>query len=109
MFIHNNMFFVHASHAGIVLNAGHSGGVMYAFSNNNFYGKAPTVNGIVVTSNSPASVGTITGNAFTALNWAVVFTNSQASGWNVQSNAYSSNAANVVNGGAGNTIGGSSP
>lgn len=64
--------------------------------------------GIFMNDMHPAASAVITGNIFWGMSNAAIQLGASSARVNVQSNSYLANAANVVNGGAGNIIGGGS-
>lgn len=64
--------------------------------------------GIYVADTHPAAAGVITGNVFWGMSSAAIQLAVGSARFNVQSNAYLSNAINVTNAGVGNIIGGGS-
>jgi hypothetical protein len=104
--IANNFFLVHNSSNGITLtNYG-----LFSIVGNTFnpaVGSPSATQGIVIDSWASSS-GVITGNGIQQMTNAINLGGASKS-VNVQSNAYYLNSTNVVNSGAGNTIGGGSP
>lgn len=101
--ISNNLFFVNGTDSGVF---GMSG--LLTVTGNTFHGNGAAANGVVINSTNAGNASIIAGNVFNGLG-SGVFLQAGSSLVNVQSNAYSSNTANVTNSGTGNTIGGGSP
>jgi hypothetical protein len=100
----SSLFFINAGQAGI----GSSNTLIQAaITGNTFNGNATVVGNSGIFLGGGGAANVISGNAFFGLGTGVALAPA-SSNWNVQSNAYSGCTANVVNAGAGNTIGGGS-
>ncbi len=110
--MHGNTVFVPDNGQGLFSGGGHDGSI----TGNHFIGilfgggehlAAGSV-GVHLVANDSPSAGIVTGNTFKNLTYGVDL-EAGTSGWNVQSNAYTSVTNHVAAGGTGNTIGGGSP